>query len=96
MSNGQFGYWLGQAHWGKGLATAAAQALVRHVESQRLFARLEARVFEWNHASMRVLEKAGFVREGVLLKSVLKDNALIDSALYAYVIADAADSDVVG
>jgi RimJ/RimL family protein N-acetyltransferase len=32
---------------------------------------------------MRVLEKCGFVREGVMSKSVLKDGELIDSVLYA-------------
>jgi RimJ/RimL family protein N-acetyltransferase len=85
----QFGYWLGKAHWGKGLATAAAHSFVRHVEHQRLFARLEARVFEWNPASMRVLEKVGFQREGVLRKSITKDGQLIDSVMYAYVIASA-------
>ena len=82
-----FGYWLGQDHWGQGIATAAATAFVRHVEAQRLFARLEAPVFEWNPASMRVLEKVGFVREGVLRKSVTKDDPLIDSVLYGYVAA---------
>ncbi|MBL8352862.1 MAG: GNAT family N-acetyltransferase [Burkholderiaceae bacterium] len=83
----QFGYWLGEAHWGRGLATAAVQAFVRHVEARRLFARLEARVFEWNPASMRVLEKAGFVREGLMRQSVTKDGQLIDSVMYACIVA---------
>ena len=83
----RFGYWLGQAYWGRGIATAAAAAFVRHIESQRLFARIEASIFEWNPASMRVVEKIGFVREGVLRKSVTKDGALIDSVMYAYVAA---------
>jgi [ribosomal protein S5]-alanine N-acetyltransferase len=34
---------------------------------------------------MRVLEKSGFVREGLLRKSVLKDGQLIDQVLYALV-----------
>lgn len=34
---------------------------------------------------MRLLEKAGFVREGVLKSSVLKDGQLIDSVMYAKV-----------
>lgn len=34
---------------------------------------------------MRVLEKVGFVREGVLRKSVYKDGQLIDSIMYALV-----------
>ena len=83
----QFGYWLGQEHWGKGLATAAAGALLNHLEEHKLFARVEASVFAWNPASMRVLEKLGFVREGVLRRSVTKDGQLIDSVMYAYVIA---------
>ena len=80
---GQFGYWLGQPFWGKGIATAAARAMKIHAFSGGRFKRLEAPVFEWNPPSMNVLEKIGFVREGVLRKSVLKDGQLIDSILYA-------------
>lgn len=83
-----FGYWLGEAHWGKGIASAAAAAFVRYLEAQGTFARLEAAVFEWNPASMRVLEKIGFEREGTLRKSVSKDGQLIDSVMYAYIMAD--------
>lgn len=81
-----FGYWLGEAYWGRGIATAAATAFAAYLQRERLFARLEAAVFEWNPSSMRVLEKAGFVREGVLRKSVTKDGQLIDSVLYALVV----------
>lgn len=85
---GLFGYWVGESHWGKGLATAAARAFVTHLLSTPSFSRLEASVFSWNPASMRVLEKIGFQREGVLRKSVLKDGHLIDSVLYA-IVSDA-------
>jgi len=34
---------------------------------------------------MRVLEKCGFVREGVLQSSVFKDGEVVDSVLYARV-----------
>jgi RimJ/RimL family protein N-acetyltransferase len=80
---GQFGYWLGRSHWGRGLATAAAIALRRHILADGRFARLEAAVFAWNPASMRVLEKAGFVREGTLKNSVFKDGHLTDSVMFA-------------
>jgi [ribosomal protein S5]-alanine N-acetyltransferase len=53
--------------------------------SQLDLVRLEAPVFEWNPASMRVLEKCGFVREGVLRKSVVKDGKIIDAVIYARV-----------
>jgi RimJ/RimL family protein N-acetyltransferase len=81
----QFGYWLGESHWGQGIASAAARALAGRIGTERLFARLEAQVFQWNPASMRVLEKAGFEREAVLRCAASKDGYLIDTVLYARV-----------
>ena len=77
------GYWLGEPYWGRGIMTAAVQAIAEHAFSPLGFKRIETPVFAWNPASMRVLEKCGFVREGVMAKSVLKDGELIDSVLYA-------------
>lgn len=82
-----FGYWLGESFWGRGLATAAALAFKEHLVRSGRFARLQAPVFAWNPASMRVLEKLGFRREGVLRNSVSKDGELIDSVMYAYTAA---------
>ena len=83
---GIIGYWLGEPYWGRGIMTDA----VRHVSDYALaelgFVRLEAPVYEWNPASMRVLEKCGFLREGVRRRSVLKDARIIDSVLYARVV----------
>lgn len=81
---GYFGYWLGEEHWGQGIATAAARAMVKFAVEHFAFVRLEAPVFAWNPASMRVLEKVGFVREGTLTKSIFKDSEVIDSVMYAY------------
>ena len=80
-----FGYWLGEPFWGQGIATAAGRALLDHLEQDARFARLEAPVFEWNPASMRVLEKLGFERVAVQRKSVTKDGRLIDSVLFTHV-----------
>ncbi|NMM10755.1 MAG: GNAT family N-acetyltransferase [Polaromonas sp.] len=80
---GQFGYWLGETYWGKGIATAAARAMVAHAFSSSLFQRLEASVFAWNPASMRVLEKVGFIRESVTKRSVFKDDQFTDCVIYA-------------
>lgn len=79
----RFGYWLGEPYWGRGIMTAAARETAHHVFAHFDVARLEAPVFEWNPASMRVLEKCGFVREAVLRRSILKDGELIDAVLYA-------------
>lgn len=81
-----FGYWLGEAHWHKGLASAAAHAMVSHLRTTSTFVRLEAPVFAWNPRSMRVLEKVGFVREGLLKRSVFKDGEITDSVMYALLI----------
>jgi RimJ/RimL family protein N-acetyltransferase len=42
-------------------------------------------VFEWNPASVRVLEKAGYRFEGRMSKSVTKDGKTIDELIYAMV-----------
>jgi [ribosomal protein S5]-alanine N-acetyltransferase len=81
--SGHFGYWLGEPWWGRGIMTAAVRATAEHIFAQLGVVRLEAPVFAWNPASMRVLEKSGFVREGVLRNSILKDGQLIDAVLYA-------------
>lgn len=83
--SGQFGYWLGEHYWGQGIMSETVRAASEYALSHFGLARLEAPVFAWNPASMRVLEKAGFVREGVLRNSVLKDGQLIDQVLYALV-----------
>ncbi|MDN5940525.1 MAG: GNAT family N-acetyltransferase [Nitrospira sp.] len=83
--SGHFGYWLGQPYWGRGIMTAAVRATADYIFAQFDVVRLEAPVFEWNPASMRVLEKCGFTREGVLRRSVFKDGQMIDAALYARV-----------
>ena len=43
-------------------------------------------VFAWNLSSMRVLEKTGFVRDGVLHHNVLKDGTFTDSVVYAHIM----------
>jgi RimJ/RimL family protein N-acetyltransferase len=51
------GYWLGREFWGRGLATQALAELVGMVEARPL----HAHVVKRNVASIRVLEKNGFV-----------------------------------
>lgn len=79
------GYWLGEPYWGRGIATESVRAVSDHAFARLGFLRLEAPIFAWNPASMRVLEKCGYAREGVMKKSVYKDGEVIDSMLYARV-----------
>ena len=59
-----FGYWLGRAYWGRGIATEAACMLSDFALQSGDLRRLEATVFAPNVASARVLEKCGFTLEG--------------------------------
>ena len=83
----ELGYWLGEPFWGQGIATAAVGAIVEYGFSHFDIVRIWAEVFEWNPASIRVLEKAGFQLEGRLRKSVYKDGKIIDKYIYAIVKA---------
>lgn len=83
--SGEFGYWLGEPYWGRGIMSEAVPVTSKYALDHFGLARLEAPVFSWNPASMRVLEKSGFMREGVLRNSAFKDGQLIDQVLYALV-----------
>lgn len=56
----EIGYWLDEAYWGKGIATAA----VRQLLAQLPIRPLHARIAQDNIASMRVLQKCGFTITG--------------------------------
>ena len=75
----------GQASTSSG---ASAAAMVGHIRATIPVVRLAAPVFAWNPASMRVLEKVGFEREGVLRQSVFKDGEQIDAVLYSLILEE--------
>ena len=62
----EIGYQIVRRHWGQGIATAAGAALVAFGFETLSLNRIEATVLVGNDASMRVLEKLGFEREGLL------------------------------
>ena len=84
-NSAEIGYWLGEEHWGQGIATAALRALTEYAFAELEVIRLFAYVFEWNPASMRVLEKAGYLCEGRLRKSAVKNGITVDQLIYAIV-----------
>ena len=81
--NAEIGYWLAQAHWGRGIVTRVAWALVGRAFANPEVTRVFAPVHAGNAASMRVLEKCGFVREGLLRQSAIKAGRVIDRVVYA-------------
>lgn len=79
----EIGYWLGEAFWGKGIATAAVSALTDYAFEELDLVRVFAVPFLDNPASIRVLEKCGYVREGVMRRSAIKEGIVVDQVLYA-------------
>jgi RimJ/RimL family protein N-acetyltransferase len=80
----EVGYWLGVEFWGRGIATAAVReltrlAFTRHPDLRRLY----AIPYATNAASARVLEKAGYTREGTLRENAIKDGRVLDQYMYS-------------
>jgi [ribosomal protein S5]-alanine N-acetyltransferase len=59
------GYEIARRWWNQGLATEAAAAVVRYGFTVLGFHRIEAGVLPGNDASVRVLQKLGFLEEGM-------------------------------
>lgn len=82
----EIGYWLGEPFWGRGITTEALRAVTAYAIERHSLTRVHAVPFEWNAPSFRVLEKAGYVLEGRMRRSAVKDGRIVDQLLYAYVV----------
>ena len=71
----ELGYRLRRTEWGRGLATELARAWMRHAFDELSLDRLIAFTHPENDASLRVLDKCGFVFDG--RKPVLGMDALV-------------------
>ena len=79
----EIGYWLGEQFWGQGIVTEALKAVTIDALERYDLTRLFAVPFADHAASVRVLEKAGSVREGCMRRSAIKDGKIRDQLLYA-------------
>lgn len=81
----EVGYWLGEAYWGRGIATEALVLMTQYLFDHLNLLRVYALPFAENPASVRVLEKAGYVREALLRSGCVKYGKARDQFLYARV-----------
>ena len=79
---GELGFMFAKAHWGKGYASEAAQAVIAYAVGALKLERLTARVHAGNLASMRLLERLGFRPEGTLRGYILRDGERRDCVIY--------------
>ncbi len=82
--NAELGYWIGQAHWRRGITSDA----VRQVTDWAFAAvpditRIYAPIFAGNEGSQAVVRRCGYVREALLKQSAFKNGEVIDCVLWA-------------
>ncbi len=81
----EIGYWLSESFWNKGIMTEAVKEMAKYTFENFPLCKLYAPVFEYNIASGRVLEKAGFEKEAVLKKAAVKNGKIIDLHYYGLI-----------
>jgi [ribosomal protein S5]-alanine N-acetyltransferase len=81
----EMGYWLAEPYWGKGIMVHAVQFLTAWAFRELKLHRISAEPYSTNTTSHKVLEKAGFTREGVLRSSAFKDGKILDQYLYSQI-----------
>jgi RimJ/RimL family protein N-acetyltransferase len=79
----EIGYWLGVDYWGRGIATEAVTLVTAWAFGAHGLLRIFAQPFAENRGSRRVLEKAGYVLEGTMRRSAVKDDVVRDQCVYA-------------
>ncbi len=81
-NTGEIGYALGSAYWGNGYAAEAVRRVCRFGFEDLGLRRIEADIDPRNHASIHVVEKAGFQREGVLRERYIYNGEIQDVVYY--------------
>ena len=82
------GYWMGEAHAGKGFMSAAVRAVEEFAFDTLHLNRVEAACLPHNAASIRLLEKVGFTREGYARKYLCIEGRWQDHILFGLVRGD--------
>lgn len=81
----EVGYYVGTEYWGNGIATEAVRLACLYVFDNTDIVRIFAEPFAENIGSCRVLEKNGFILEGILHKNAYKNGQFRDMKLYSLI-----------
>lgn len=88
MGYAELGYMLAETHHRKGLGTRLVEIIIEKVFSESSLRRLIAYTSDNNLASQKLLEKVGFVREGVLREHFVIEGRPKDQLLYGLLKAE--------
>ena len=78
QKSAEIGYWIGEPFWGQGIATKALALITTYGFDKLDLHRIYTGVFEFNTASMKVLEKNGYQKEGIFKNAVIKNGEVCD------------------
>ena len=84
----ELGYYLAEEYWGRGIMTQAVKLLCGKIFDETDILRIFAEPFARNLPSCRVLEKAGFVREGILRENAVKNGKTEDMVMYSLLLSE--------
>lgn len=79
----EIGYWLGVSAWGRGIASDAVKATTAYAFDELGLERVFAVANTRNKASARVLEKCGYLLEGTMRRTAIKEGIVLDQFMYA-------------
>jgi ribosomal-protein-serine acetyltransferase len=82
------GYWVAQAHQGRGIVTRACRALLPYLFGELGLNRVEIGCAPGNTKSARIPERLGFVREGVLREQELLYDRYVDHVVYGLLASE--------
>jgi RimJ/RimL family protein N-acetyltransferase len=80
----ELGYFIGEKYWNRSIMTESVKEIVSYAflnfpELRKIY----ATPFDFNIASQRVLQKAGFEREAVLKQAAIKNGKIVDEHYYS-------------
>ena len=82
------GYWVGAPHQGRGVVTAACQAVVNHAFDEARLNRVEIRCAVGNRKSRAIPQRLGFRQEGLLRDAEWLYDHFVDHVVYAMLTRD--------
>ncbi len=83
--DGELGFMLQTDCWNHGIMTEAVRQICEIAFKELHLNRISANVFQPNIASQRVLQKNGFLQEGIMCKAATKSNTVYDVCIFGFI-----------
>lgn len=81
----EMGYYIAETFLGKGIGNSAVKQICKYIFEHTDIIRIFAEPFIYNIATCRIIEKSGFMCEGVLRSNAVKNEEIIDMKMYSLI-----------